>query len=120
MLIQTETGFIGGLRDVILILHNTETGRYHVAFYQERPFPGGAADTLEVVRLGAKLHHTTGVTTIEDALTEVERLSQKIKLPDANIWRRPDQHVEFQNVAPEILLVPATAFMVEGHTIPQA
>lgn len=92
MMIQNGDGTItGGSFDVITILHDVNTGRYHVAFFEEHLFPGGldAEINQNVVRLKSKMHHTSGAESLEGALEHLEDMKTKILLPEQNIWKEP-------------------------------
>lgn len=93
MLISKGDGsFMTGPFDVLCILHNRETGRYHPAFFEDHPFPGPQPVRIEdvkVVRLMSKMHHTEGASTFEGALRQLADLKHQIDVPVTNIWLRP-------------------------------
>lgn len=83
--------FMAGPFDVLCILHNRETLRFHPAFFEEHPFPGPRPEITEtkIVRLFSKMHHTEGSPTLEGALIQMGELAQKISVPPTNIWLKP-------------------------------
>ncbi len=95
MLLQREDKtFTGGILDVICILHNEKTNRYHAAFFEESPLPGKAnipIDQLPFIRLKSKMHHTEGADTLEEAKKHVEEMRKQIYLVDKNIWLEPQK-----------------------------
>lgn len=95
MLIEKEEKgkFIGGPLDVLCILHDITTGRYHAAFFEESPFPGPVKDVrkTDIVRLKSKMHHTTGSDSLEGALMHLKELSENIEVPEKNIWKEPQE-----------------------------
>lgn len=91
MLIQNSDGTCtGGRKDVICILNDLNTGKYHVSFFEESPFPGGQKD-LSFVRLKSKMHHTYGSETIEGALNQLKEMREKIQVSDKNVWLEPQE-----------------------------
>lgn len=93
MLIANEDGtFTAGPLDVICILKDEKTGRFHPAFFEESPFPGpvDSVDKTDVVRLKSMMHHTAGFATLEDAQQNISKdLGVKIKTPETNVCREP-------------------------------
>lgn len=92
MLIQNEDGtFIAGPLDVLCILHDKKKGSYHAALLEEDPFPGPVPDIREtkIVRLKSKMHHTQGASTLEEAKKHLKELSERVKVPEGNIWDNP-------------------------------
>lgn len=90
MLINMGDGtFTGGPLDVLLVLRNQETGRFHVSFVAEHLPPGPVKDSIEteVVRLRADMTHTAGVSTFEQAQAEIDAMRAKITLRDQNVVR---------------------------------
>jgi len=81
----------GGPLDVLCILHEMHTGRYHAAFFEESPLPGPVKSLHEtdVVRLKSKMHHTEGSDTLAGAVVHLEELATQIHLPESNIWKEP-------------------------------
>lgn len=102
----------GGPYDVIMILHNVKTNRFHVAFYEEALFPGGVdAETNQgIVRLKSKMHHTAGADTLEEAMIHLEDLRKKLHLPDQNVWKEPR---EWNGELGLIEIVPRSEFAVK-------
>lgn len=92
MLIATGTKprFTAGPLDVLCVLHDTMTDRYHLAFFEEAPTPGPVPpfDEMELVRLKSKMHHTQGAESMAEALLHMdEMLANDIELPESNICR---------------------------------
>lgn len=84
--------FMAGPFDVLCILHNRETGRFHPAFFEDHPFPGPRPenpDDIKVIRLMSKMHHTEGATTFEGALVQLAQLVKQIDVLPTNIWLKP-------------------------------
>lgn len=112
MMIENGDGtFTAGKYDAILILHDVNTGRYHVAFFEEAMFPGGieANDNLDVVRLKSKMHHTAGADTLEGAIEHLEDMRKKILVPEQNVWREPR---EWDGQIGIVCLIPKSEFSV--------
>lgn len=83
--------YTAGVLDVLCILHNVNTNRYHAAFFEECPFPGEVKPIKEmkVVRLKSKMHHTEGSEALEGALEHLKELSEQIIVPIENIRKEP-------------------------------
>lgn len=83
--------FTGGPLDVLLVLHDTKTGRFHPAFLEEKPMPGPVPEVADthVVRLTSRMHHTEGFPTLEEGLKGLKELAEKIHLPPENTWEKP-------------------------------
>jgi hypothetical protein len=93
MLIRTDTGHLAGPFDVIGIMKDVSTGRFHACIWEEYPMPGSQPpDTF--VRLKSKMHHTVGAETFEGAVEHVEGMRTKIVIDDANVWIAPQQVVD--------------------------
>jgi len=93
MLWQNEGGgFTAGSCDVIGIVKDTSTGRFHATYWEEKPLPGGGPET--VARLKSKMHHTTGAETFDEALAHVREMREKIRIDDARVWTAPEKVVE--------------------------
>jgi hypothetical protein len=80
-----------GPLDVVCILHDVTTGRYHAALFDERPFPGPVSpvEKTDVVRLMSRSHHTTGAATLEEALVHLKDLAVHVNAEPENIWTEP-------------------------------
>ena len=92
MLISNRNGtFNAGELDVLCILHDENTGKYHAAFFEEHPMTGEIKPIEETnpVRLLSKMHHTEGSTTLEGAIKHLNDLATMIHVPEENIWRDP-------------------------------
>ena len=92
MMVKNKDGtYKAGLLDVLCILHNVNTGRYHAAFFEESPIPGDVktVNETEVVRLKSKMHHTEGSETLEGALEQLKELSEQIIVSEENIRKDP-------------------------------
>lgn len=106
MLLQnSDKTMDAGPLDVICILHDTELGTYHAAFFEERPFPGPVQpiSRTETVRLMSKMHHIAGSLTLEGAKEHVAELRKNIHVSDDNVWTDP---VEWDGKVPVVLVVP--------------
>jgi len=92
MMIQNGDGtFTGGPLDVLCVLHDVTTGKYHPAFFEEAPMPGSVADVqdVKIVRLKSKMHHTGGFINLEEAHKSLDELCAQIRVTPENIWRKP-------------------------------
>lgn len=92
MLIEKGDGtFVGGPLDVVCLLHDQTTGKYHAAFFEEKPFPGPIKppEKTNPVRLMSKMHHTEGSDDLKVALGHLQELSVKIEVPPENLWIDP-------------------------------
>lgn len=92
MLIRNEDGtYITGPFDVWYILHDVTTGRYHAAFFEEKPFPGAIppAKEAQLIRLRSRFHHTEGADDLEGALKHIDEMLLKIPVLAENVWREP-------------------------------
>lgn len=86
MLIQNSDGTMtAGPKDIICILNDQSSGKYHAAFFEEAPLPGNPTD-IGFVRLKSKMHHTQGSDTLEGAKEHVKGMLEKIIVDDANVW----------------------------------
>lgn len=83
---EGEEGYLAGPLDVICILR-LPTGTYHVAFFEERPFPGPVQDVSEtsIVRLSSKMHHTQGAPTLEGAQIHLGEMRETLQISDINV-----------------------------------
>lgn len=92
MMIDKGNGtYAAGPLDVLCILHDVNTGKYHAAFFEESPISGKVRpmDKTEFVRLKSKMHHTAGSKTLDGALEHLKELSEKIIVPDENVKKEP-------------------------------
>lgn len=92
MMIDNGNGtFTAGGLDVLCILHDVNTDKYHAAFFEEKPFPGKAKsiEETDIVRLQSKMHHTSGSDTLNGALEHLKELSEKIIVLKENIKKDP-------------------------------
>lgn len=92
MIIERADGTLQcGPLDVVCILHDVKSGRYHAAFFEEKPLPGPveAVEETEVVRLKSKMHHTTGTAELASARVHLRDLVTKLNVPQKNIWEDP-------------------------------
>ena len=85
MLLFSTFGVVAGPFDLIGIVKNTKTGRFHAYVWEESPLPGGDNADSDVVRLKSRMHHTEGAETFERALEHVADLRKKIQIKDANV-----------------------------------
>lgn len=94
MLIPNGDGtFMAGPLDVLCIL-KAPGGRFHPAFFEEKPFPGPYPERIEdvkMVRLRSVMHHTEGADTLEGALVQIAELARQISVPPTNIWLKPTE-----------------------------
>lgn len=83
--------FTAGGLDVLCILHDVNTNRYHAAFFEEKPLPGKikSIEETDIVRLQSKMHHTSGSATLDGALEHLKELSERIIVPEENIKKEP-------------------------------
>ncbi len=92
MMIDNGNGtFTAGGLDVLCILYDVNKNRYHAAFFEESPMPGRvkSIDETDIVRLRGKMHHTGGSDTLEGALGHLKELSEKVIVPEENVWKDP-------------------------------
>lgn len=81
---------IAGPYDVLGLLQDASTGRYHTCIWEERPLPGHPE--LEVVHLKSLGHHEKGFTTREEALAHVAEIRKtQFEIADRNVWTSPEQ-----------------------------
>lgn len=80
--------FTAGPLDVLCILHDATSGKFHAAFFEEAPFPGPIQDVREVavVRLRCKMTHTGGALTLEGAQAQLADLGKRIHVVPQNYW----------------------------------
>lgn len=83
--------FTAGGLDVLCILHDVNTDKYHAAFFEEKPLPGKvkSIEETDIVRLKSKMHHTGGSDTLDGALEHLKELSEKIIVPGENVFNEP-------------------------------
>jgi hypothetical protein len=83
--------FTAGSLDVICILKDVTTGRFHVAFFEEHPMPGPVTSVKDTkfVRLMSKYHHTEGADTIEGAKEQLKEMRAKFLIRDENVSEEP-------------------------------
>lgn len=83
--------FLCGPLDVVCVLHDVNTGKYHAAFFEERPFPGPILPVSEtkIVRLMSKMHRTDGADNISGALEHMSELAENLGVPEQNRWTDP-------------------------------
>lgn len=90
MRIERDDGtFDGGPLDIWTILFNINTKRFHPVFFSESPLPGPvpSVEEIKVVRLKSRMHHTGGLDTFEKAVTDMKANSEKLRVPETNIWK---------------------------------
>jgi hypothetical protein len=80
-----------GPLDIICILKHVETGRFHVAIFEERPMPGPVPNVsdMKFIRLKNGMHHTTGAETLEGSLAQMAELRSKAKFLETNVATKP-------------------------------
>jgi hypothetical protein len=79
--------------DLLGIVKNTATGRYHVTLWLEHPLPSvGWADEkcTGPIRLKSTMHHEAGFVTLEEAVGEIKRLRQNLIIDDVCVLDTPD------------------------------
>lgn len=97
MIPRGDGTYDGGFHDVIMILHDAKTGRFHAAFFEEHPW---CPDSGGSVRLKSKMHHTEGSPTLEGAQEHAKKLAESIHLPPENIWTdKPQEGWDAENMA---------------------
>lgn len=102
MMLEIEPGrFAVGPRDQIRILRHIESGTYHSAFFEERPFPG-SPDSHAVTRVVCRLTHTAGSPTLEGAKTHVAQMRERFIVDDGQVVLEP---VEWDGSPAPMLLV---------------
>jgi hypothetical protein len=81
--------YTAGPLDVMVILQDVNTRRYHVCFLEEHPFPGPLHETEEAhpVRLMSRMHHTGGADDFAQAQKQLDELRTKLTLMDENVDR---------------------------------
>lgn len=92
MLLDNGDGtYMAGPLDVICILQDEDTGRFHAAFFEEHPLPGPVESVEETstVRLFSRMHHTGGADTLEGAKAHFQQLRNTIQIEDANVSDEP-------------------------------
>jgi hypothetical protein len=106
MLIANGDGsYTAGPLDALIILRHQETGRFHVAFFEEHPFPGPIRPVSEVgvVRLISNMHHTEGAASLPEAFPQRTEMLQKLHLAPTNIF---DEVVEWDGHPGVVLFYP--------------
>lgn len=67
------------MKSLIRLLFNTDKKTYHPILYLESPLPGDY-DATNITRLKSKFHHTSGFTSKEEAITDInESLVHRVK-----------------------------------------
>lgn len=87
MLVNNGDGtYTMGPADVMCIFR-LPTGRYHLVILEESPMPGPiqSLDSLSVIRLKSRGHHTDGAETLEGAQAHIAEYRKKLKIKDANV-----------------------------------
>jgi len=108
MLIKDGDKYHAGNFDVIGIMKDTSTGRFHACVWEEHFMPGPEQPET-FVRLKSKMHHTAGADTYEGGLEHVRQLREQVVIAEENVWIKPEQVVErdfdVQGYA-EVVVVP--------------
>lgn len=92
VLLPREDGtFDAGQADVLCVLKDVGTGRYHAAFFEECPLLGSLKpiSELDFIRLKSKMHHTEGADSLSGALVHLQELSEKIRVGEKCLWEQP-------------------------------
>lgn len=87
MLIDQGDGtFLAGPADIMCIL-GLPSGKFHVAFFEEKPMSGPVRpiEELAVIRLKSKMHHTQGASTLEGAREQIRELRERIVITDGSV-----------------------------------
>jgi hypothetical protein len=118
-MIQNEKGgYTLGPYDLLGIMRDTSTGRFHAAVWLENPLPGDY-EALSFVRLKNKFHHTAGSETYEGAVEHVAELRKKFDIADSNVWTARPQVVDrdfARDGYAEVVMVPKEDFQTTGVT----
>lgn len=80
MFFRTENGLAAGPWDVVAIVQDHGTGRYHSIFMEDRPMPGGNQGKdgkVKFIRLKSKMHHTGGFETLPEAQKSIDDMLEK-------------------------------------------
>lgn len=115
MLISNGDGtYTGGPLDVLCILHDETTGRYHAAFFEHKPMPGPRREVkdIEIVRLKSKGHHDEGAEDLDGANKHLDEFATVIKVSDENVQREPipwDGIIGIVRIVPNWRLEPECA-----------
>jgi hypothetical protein len=90
MRIRNDDGtIITGPFDVLLILQNEKTGRFHVCFAEEHPLPGPIEEHPKFLRLKSSLVHTGGAATLDEAKVQLAELRKRLIVLDENVFPEP-------------------------------
>lgn len=79
--------------DLLGVVKDTSTGRYHMTLWLEHPLPSQGwanENSTGPIRLKSKLHHTAGAETFEGALEHLRELRKKLAIDDVCVWDSPD------------------------------
>lgn len=98
MLVDNGDGtYMAGPADVLLVMQDVSTGRFHASFWEESPMPGPVEPVEEapLIRLKSRMHHTGGADTYEEALTHLKDLAEQIRVPDSNYWPEAGKAVAY-------------------------
>lgn len=97
MLLKSGTGWLAGPFDVVSIIKNVRTGKFHVYFVCERSIPGqGGKNPSDMpgFALRSQLVDEQGTDTYEAAVEELTKLREKLSISDENVWSKPEQVLE--------------------------
>lgn len=61
---------------IIAMLHNVKEDKYHPIIFVEKPLPGPSSDD-KPIRHKSMGHHTTGFSTREEALRDIDELMKR-------------------------------------------
>lgn len=103
MLIPNPDGTVSvGPRDIVGVLRDSHTGRYHVCLWLESPLPGDALGEAShgFIRLKSRVHHTAGADTFEGMLEQLVEFRKKYIVADSNVLAKPE-HVVTRNFPEE-------------------
>jgi len=88
LIYKVEKSMYAGNLDVICIIQLLPEGRFHTMVLCENPLPGPIipTDQLEFIRLKSKMHHTTGFSTLEEAIKNIKfDLLERIDILEDNV-----------------------------------
>lgn len=91
MIISDGDKHLAGLFDVLGIVQDSVTKKYHLYLWEEKPFPGPYNPNPDIVRLKSKFHHAEGTDTLEETIERIEALRKNITIEDANVWTTSEQ-----------------------------
>jgi hypothetical protein len=82
--------------DLLGIVRNTSTGRFHVTIWLESPLPSqglASEDSDGLIRLKSMCHHTKGAATFEEALEHLKEMRKRFLFEDVCVWNTRERLV---------------------------